>query len=85
MSAAGLVGLAFNLFLGATLWTVLGIGVEKIMIMFNSQISIFPTFQDVANGLNIMQIIWSAIMVVIFLGLLINYLMNEANPMPGEQ
>ena len=85
MSAAGLVGLAFNLFLGATLWTVLGIGVEKIMIMFNSQISIFPTFQDVANGLNIMQIVWSAIMVVIFLGLLINYLMNEANPMPGEQ
>ena len=85
MSAAGIVGLAFNLFLGATLWTVLGIGVEKIMVMFNSQISIFPTFQDVANGLNIMQIIWSAIMVVIFLGLLINYLMNEANPMPGEQ
>ena len=85
MSAAGLVGLVFNLFAAAAIWTVLGAGVQAIMTTFNSQISVFPTFQDVANGLNIMQVVWSVIMVVIFLGLVINYMMNETNPLPGEQ
>jgi hypothetical protein len=85
MSAAGLVGLVFNLFAGAAVWTVLGIAVEKIGNIFNQTITVFPTFQDVVNGFSVMQIVWSAIMVVIFLGLTINYLMNEANPMPGEQ
>jgi hypothetical protein len=85
MSAAGLAGLAFNLFAAAAIWTVLGAAVQAIMVIFNSEISVFPTFQDVANGLNIMQIVWSVIMVIIFLGLVINYIMNETNPIPGEQ
>ena len=85
MSAAGIVGLFFNLFAAAAIWTVLGIGVEKIMNIFNANITIFPTFQDVANGLNIMQIVWSAMMVVIFIGLLFNYMMNESQGVPGEQ
>ena len=85
MSAAGLAGLFFNLFSAATIWTVLGIAVEKIVQIFNSQIAVFPTFQDAANGMSIMQIIWSVIMVVIFLGLLINYFINESVGVPGEQ
>jgi hypothetical protein len=85
MSAAGLAGLFFNLLSAAAIWTVLGIAVEKVVRIFNTQISVFPTFQDVANGMAIMQIIWSAIMVIIFLGLLINYFVNESVGVPGEQ
>jgi hypothetical protein len=85
MSASGLFGLIFNLFAGAAIWTVLGIAVEKIMNIFNAQLAVFPTFQDVANGMNMMQIAWSAIMVIIFIGLCINYFVNEASGVPGEQ
>jgi len=85
MSAAGLVGLVFNLFIAAAIWTVLGAAVQAIVVIFNSQISVFPTFQDVANGLSLMQLVWAVIMVIIFLGLIFNYLMNETNPIPGEQ
>jgi hypothetical protein len=85
MSAAGLVGLVFNLFVAAAIWTVLGAAVQAIVVVFNSQISVFPTFQDAANGLSLMQIVWSVIMVIIFIGLCINYVMNETNPLPGEQ
>ena len=85
MSAAGLFGLVFNLTGAALLWTVLGYAVEKILTMFNSQLTVFPTFQDVVNGLNVMQIIWGAVMVIIFLALIFNYIMNETNPIPGEQ
>jgi hypothetical protein len=85
MSAAGLAGLFFNLFSAAAIWTVLGIAVEKIVQIFNTQIAVFPTFQDAVNGMSLMQVIWSAIMVIIFLGLLINYFVNESVGVPGEQ
>jgi len=84
MSAGGIFGLFFNLFVGGGLWTVLGVAVERIGIVFNNSISVLPTFQDAVNGFNLMQTVWSVIMVIIFLGLVVNYLVNENSIASGE-
>ena len=84
MSAGGIFGLFFNLFVGAGLWTILGAAVERIGIVFNNSIAVLPTMQDAVNGFNLMQTVWSVIMVIIFLGLVVNYLVNENSIASGE-
>ena len=79
MSAGGLFGLFLNLFVAAGLWTILGAAVEKVAKAFNSTISVMPTLQDAVNGFSLMQTVWGAIMVVIFLALVVNYLFEESN------
>jgi hypothetical protein len=79
------VGLVFNLFAAAAIWTVLGMAFEKIGIIFNSTITVFPTMPDAVNGFSMIQWAWSAIMIVIFLSLIFNYISNSSQTIPGEQ
>jgi len=61
----------------AAIWVILGKAVEVITRAFNASIMVLPTFQDAVNGMNIMQYAWTGIMVLIFLGIWINYVINE--------
>ena len=78
MSAGGIFGLVFNLFVFAGLWSVCGFMVEKLAGIFNYTITVLPTLQDAANGFTVVQTIYTLVLpVIVFVGLLINYYMNE--------
>lgn len=77
MSWGSLFGSGWNTLVLGALWTLLGKFVEVLAKAFNRTITIIPTFQDAVNGFNMMQTAWIAIMVIIFLGIWINYIANS--------
>ncbi len=84
MSAGGVVGLFFNLLIFAGLWTVLGIVVDKMAVIFNMSIQIMPTYQDAVNGFTMMQTIYGVLPVIVFIALVINYFVQENSMSSGE-
>lgn len=84
MSAGGVVGLFMNLLFFAGLWTVIGIVVDKIGQIFNLSIQLMPTYQDAVNGFNMMQTIYAALPVIVFIALVINYFVQENSMSSGE-
>ena len=82
MSWGSLFGALFNTVAFAALWTILGRFVEVLTRAFNYTITILPSFQDAVNGFNLMQYAWIAIMVIILIGIWVNYIVTsnaEAN------
>ena len=77
MSWGSLFGAFWNTVAFAILWVVLGKFVEVITKAFNKTITILPSFQDAVNGFNMMQMAWAAIMVIILLGIWVNYIANS--------
>jgi type II secretory pathway component PulF len=84
MSAGGLFGLFMNMFIAAALWMGIGAVVDRIGAIFNQTINMLPSFQDAVNGFSITQTIWSFLLVIIFIALSINYLINENSLSSGE-
>jgi hypothetical protein len=84
MSAGGLIGLFMNLLFFAAFWTVLGVVVDKLGQIFNLSITIMPTYQDAVNGFNMMQTIYAALPVIVFIALVINYWVQENSMSSGE-
>lgn len=77
MSWGSLFGSGWNTLVLGALWTLLGKFVEVLAKAFNKTILIVPTFQDAVNGFSIMQTAWVVIMVIILLGIWINYIANN--------
>ena len=67
MSAGGVVGYIFNLVMFAGIWTVIGVVVDKIAVIFNITIQLMPSYQDAVNGFSMMQTIYAALPVVVFI------------------
>ena len=84
MSAGSVVGLFMNLLFFAGIWTVIGIVVDKIGQIFNLSITLMPTYQDAVNGFNMMQTIYAALPVIVFIALVINYFVQENSMSSGE-
>ena len=84
MSFGSFFGACFNTSAAAAIWTVCGKFVEVVTKGFNQVITVVPTFQDAVTGFTIQQFAWSAIMVVILLGIWLNYLINSSNPANQE-
>ena len=78
MSAGNLLGTILVCIAASALWITLGAGVDKIGQVFNYTIRVLPTFQDAANGFNLMQVAWSILLVVIWIVAWFNYAQNEA-------
>ena len=77
MSAGGIIGMFFNFFVFAAVWTVIGYAVEKLGHVFNMTIAMIPTLQDAVNGFSVVQMIYGVIPVVFALILIVDYYMNE--------
>ena len=84
MSAGGIIGLFMNLLFFAAFWTVLGIVVDKLGQVFNMTIRFLPTYQDAVNGFTMMQTIYAALPVIVFIALVINYFVQENSMSSGE-
>ena len=77
MSAGGIIGMFFNLFAFAALWTIVGYAVDKLANIFNATIQVLPTLQDAATGFSLTQIVYGVIPVVAFIVIIMNYYLNE--------
>ena len=84
MSAGGLFGLFMNMTFFAVFWTMLGIVVDKVCVLFNQTIRLMPTYQDAVNGFQITQTIYGILPVIVLVFLLINYFVNENATSSGE-
>ena len=83
MSAGNLFGSLFNTVLFGGLWVVLGAVIDKLFKAFNTSIKVLPSLQDAVNGMGIMQTVWSMILIVVFVVIWWNYMMNENSQASG--
>ena len=83
MSAGNLLGSIFNTILFGSIWTVLGAVIDRLVKAFNGSMAVLPTLQDAVNGMNIMQTIWSVILIMMFIVIWMNYLLNENSQSSG--
>lgn len=84
MSAGGLFGMVMNILIFSGIWTVVGVVVDKLGVVFNSTIRVMPTLQDAVNGFAITQIIYGILPIIVYITLLINYFVNENAQSSGE-
>lgn len=84
MSWGSLFGAMFNTLALGALWVACGRFVEVVTNAFNRTISVIPTFQDAVTGFTVQQFAWSAIMVIILLGVWLNYFVNSNSPQNQE-
>lgn len=83
MSAGNLLGSIFATVILGGVWVVLGVAMDKIFKVFNYTLTVLPSLQDAVNGMGIMQWIWSMIMILIFIVIWLNYMMNESSQASG--
>jgi predicted Rossmann-fold nucleotide-binding protein len=84
MGAGNLLGAVWNTVIFGGIWIVMGAVVDKMFSAFNRSISVLPSLQDAANGMDIMKIAWTVIMVLIFFVIWLNYLLNENSQASGN-
>jgi uncharacterized membrane protein len=83
MSAGNLIGSLWNTVFFAGLWIVLGAALDKVFKAFNTSIKVLPSLQDAVNGMGIVQTVWGMILIILFIVIWINYLMNENSQAGG--
>jgi hypothetical protein len=83
MSAGNLIGSLWNTIFFAGLWIVLGACLDKVFKAFNASIKVLPSLQDAVNGMGIVQTVWSTLLIILFVVIWINYVMNENSQASG--
>ena len=83
MSAGNLIGSLWNTVFFAGLWIVLGAALDKVFKAFNTSIKVLPSMQDAVNGMGIVQTVWGVILIILFITIWVNYLMNENSQSSG--
>ena len=83
ISAGNFLGSIFSTVILGGIWVILGAAIDKIFKIFNYTIKVLPSLQDAVNGMGIMQYVWTAIMIVIFIVIWFNYMMNESSQASG--
>jgi hypothetical protein len=83
MSAGNFMGTIFVCVMATAMWIVLSLAIEKVALVFNRTIALIPTFQDAVNGFQITQVIWSILLIIIWIALWFNYAQNEASEAGG--
>jgi len=77
MGAGNLIGSIWNTILAGGLWVVLGKAMDVLCKAFNYSLTISPSIQDFVTGFTYQQTIWSVILVLVFVVIWLNYLLNE--------
>lgn len=72
-------GLVFNLIFFSGFWTILGVMVDKFVPVFNRTCSALNCMQDGVETFGMLLVAWSVILVVIWVGCLINYIIVKNN------
>ena len=83
ISAGNLLGTILVDVAAFAMWLVLGAAIDKIGHVFNYTIRILPSFQDAVTGFNNTQIVWSVILIVVWIVSWVNYALNESNEAGG--
>jgi len=83
MSAGNLLGSIWNTVFFGALWVILGAAIQKIFVAFNTSLKVLPSLQDAVNGMGIMQTIWTFILIIMFIVIWFNYMMNEQSQASG--
>jgi len=65
-----------NIFFAA-LWTILGAVVDKIADVFNMTINLMPTMQDFVSGFTMMQTVWVALPILVFVFTVLDYVLSQ--------
>jgi hypothetical protein len=84
MSAGAFLGMIFNMVFFAAFWTIFGIVVDKIGVIFNRSIQLLPSFQDAINGFSMVQQIYLFVPAIVFVTLIVNYILTENSRSSGE-
>ena len=85
MSFGAAVGLGFNILAFSVFWTILGLAVDKLGIVFNYSIRLIPSYQDALNGFTMMQTVYGIVLPgIVFLALIFNYFIQENSMASGE-
>ena len=72
-----LFGVIFVNIFFAALWTILGMIIDKIGVIFNMTIQLMPTMADFVNGFSMMQTIWVALPLLVFVFTVIDYVLSQ--------
>jgi hypothetical protein len=83
MSAGNFIGALWNSILLPGIYIVLSAALDKIFKAFNTSIQVLPSMQDAVNGMDIVKTVWLVLLVLIFVVIWINYLMNENSQASG--
>ena len=83
MSYGNLAGAIWNSILLPGLYIVLGAALDKVFKAFNTSIQVLPSMQDAVTGMDIVKTVWVVILILIFLVIWINYLLNENSQASG--
>ena len=74
----------FNMIVFGGLWTIVGMVVDKIAVIFNQTIRLMPTYQDAVNGFQMTQVVYGILPAIMFVVLVINYWTTENSMSSGE-
>jgi len=72
-----LFGVIFVNIFFAGLWTILGMIIDKITTIFNMTIQLMPTMQDFVNGFTMVQTIWVALPLLVFVFTVMDYVLSQ--------
>lgn len=73
------VGLVMNLLFFSGLWTVISVIVDRLVPIFNSTCTMVSCFEDGVSTFGMMLSVWRVLLVLIWIGCLINYLVTKNN------
>lgn len=77
MSAGNLFGtILIGIFLGAV-WTILGFVIDKVTTIANITFHMMPVYEDGVLGFNMISTFYGFLLIIIWFGLALNYVMNE--------
>jgi hypothetical protein len=79
------VGLVFNLIFFSGIWTVVSVAVDKIIPIFNNTCTLISCFEDGITGFSMMLTVWRYLLILIWLGCLLNYLITKNNQATTNQ
>jgi hypothetical protein len=83
MSAGNFLGALWNSILLPGVYLILSAALDKVFKAFNTSIKVIPSMQDAVKGMDIVKSVWIGILILIFLVIWINYLMNENSQASG--
>jgi hypothetical protein len=79
------VGLIFNLLFFSGIWAVVSVIIDKLVPIFNTTCTFINCFEDGINTFGMLLIVWRIILVLIWIGCLINYIVMKNNQALSNQ
>lgn len=72
-------GLVFNIVFFSSIWTIISVIIDKIVPIFNRTCATLLCMEDGVSAFGMLLMAWRFLLVVIWIGCLINYLITKNN------